>query len=81
MTSNDNQHIKKSVVEPSSEMIVKAINYPPGYPENEQKCNKNEEKHKNCHPMHCHHMQPMQSTTMASIIDTTPDHAQQISKK
>jgi len=64
---------------PSLEVPVKAINYPPGYPDNKSKeqCNKKEEKHKDCHPMHCHHMQPMQSTTNALFIDTTHNHSQQ----
>jgi hypothetical protein len=80
MTTNEFKQIKKPVIEhndPSSEVVIKATHYPPGYPENKSQ----EEKHRNSHPMHCHHMQPMQSATIASVIDTTPDHVQQDSKK
>ena len=79
MTSNNKQNIDKSITQHHgkqndsfSEVTGKATNYPPGYPDNKQKeqCNKNEEKHKNCHPMHCHHIQPMQSATN----NTTPDY-------
>jgi hypothetical protein len=75
MTSNDNKkidhHGNRNDLTP--EVIINAINYPPGYPDNKQqeKCNKNEEKHKNSH-----RMQPMQS-----FIDTNPDQIQQNSKK
>jgi len=85
MTSNDDKkidhHGNRNDLTP--EGIINAINYPPGYPDNKQqeKCNKNEEKHKNCHPMHCHRMQPMQSTTNTLFIDTNPDQIQQNSKK
>ncbi len=80
MTSNENKNSDQLTIKShenrtdlSSEMIVKAINYPPGYPE----CNKKEEKHKDCHPMHCHHMQPMLSATNALFIN----NQQQDSKK
>jgi hypothetical protein len=89
MTSNNIKQINKSIIEhhdnqiqrnhPSAEVIVKAIQYPPGYLENKP-CNKKEEKHKNCHPIHCYHMQPMQSATTASVIDPTHNHAEQNSQ-
>ena len=75
--------IKKNETDRSLEVPVKAMNYPPGFPDTKSKelCDKKEEKHKDCHPMHCHHMQPMQSTTTALFIETTPNHAQEDSKK
>jgi hypothetical protein len=83
MTSTSIKTIEKSETDPSLEVPVKAMNYPPGYPDKKSKeqCNKNEEKHKDCHPMHCHHMQPMQSTTTALFTETTPNYSQQDSKK
>ena len=81
MTSNNNKSVTEHHEnEPSSEMIVKANKYPPGYPDNHKKeqCNKKDGKHENCHPMHCHHLQPMQS---AISTDQSPDPAQQNSKK
>jgi len=88
MTSNDEKKLDKLITEHRNdlsppEVIVKAMNYPPGYPDDKQKeqCNKKDEKHKNCHPMHCHHIQPMQSATNALFIDTNLDHTQQDSKK
>jgi hypothetical protein len=81
-TSNDGKPTTKPANEhhPSSEVIVKAINYPPRYPDNKsrERCNNKEEKHKNCHLMHCHHIQPMQSatTTTTPSIDN-PNHTQQ----
>jgi hypothetical protein len=88
MAKPGNEHHEKSTAivndkqiqrndHPSSEVIIKAINYPPGYPDDEskEKCNKKEEKHKNCHPIHCHHMQPMQSATTTITTSTdNPDH-------
>ena len=70
---NDNQIQQND--HPSSEVIIKAISYPPGYPDNKskEKFNKKEEKH---HPIHCHHMQPMQSATTTQSIDN-PDPTQQ----
>jgi hypothetical protein len=90
MSSNDNKKLDKSIIEhhenqndSSPEVIINAIKYPPGYPDNQQKeqCKKNEEKHKDSHPMHCHHMQPMQSATNALFIDINPDYNQQTNSK
>lgn len=46
-----------------TEMSVKAMNYPPGYTENSSKeqSDRTDVKHKDYHPMRCHHIQPMQS--------------------
>jgi len=90
MTSNDDKKLDKLIIDHdenrknlSPEVIINAINYPPGYPDNKQKeqSNKNEEKHKNSHPMHFHPMQPMQSTTNTLFIDTNPNQIQQNSNK
>ena len=92
MTSNSIKSIDKSIIEqhknrtdqhPSSEISVKVNHYPSGYPENQSKeqCNKKEEKHKDCHPMHCHHMQPMQSATNTLLINMPENHSEQSSKK
>lgn len=82
MSANDNDKKlnQQNENDSSSEVIVKAINYPPGYPDKEQS-NKNDEKHRNSHPIHCHHMQPMLSATNALIIDIDPDYPEQNSKK
>lgn len=71
MSATNEQHRNEN--ESSSEMIVKAINYPPGYSD-KKLCNKNDEKHKNCLPMHCHHIQPMQSATNDLSIEMNPNH-------
>jgi hypothetical protein len=72
-SSDVNQKQRK---DPPPPVAAKAVHYPPGYPSSKQKeqCNMKEEKHKNCHPMHCHHMQPMQSAT---TTPNTADHQQQ----
>ena len=75
--------IKENETNSSLDVPIKAINHPPGFPETKSKelPNEKEEKHHDFHPMHCHHMQPMQSATTVLITETPPNHAQEDSKK
>lgn len=62
----------KTVDLSDAKVPVKAMNLSPVHAENQTKeqCDKTDEKHKDCHPIRCHHMQPMQSATTA--LSTNP---------
>ena len=74
MTSTSNKTIEKSATDP---LPVKAMDLPPGHPgkKSQEQTDTKDEKHKDFHPMRCHPMQPMQSTTSALFTETTPPNS------
>ena len=74
MASNDGKP-GNYPTDPSADVLVKATKYPPGYTHSQspKPCNTAEEKHRQCHPMHCHHIQPMQSTMTAALPEKSAE--------